>query len=277
MRMFMKFRFIKLSTIVMIGMLFILKPSWADNAAGVPVIPRPAYQNGEQPFELETGFGFENLSTGNTWREYYVSGSKVLGKNTGIYGTVRDTNRFNIDDQEALLGGYTPLAATTTLGLFASGSSGHVLAQYSVGGTIDQALGGGNAIEAGYQYRKYTPTGVNMESGTFEHYFSDNVRLAYTATFAQLTQTGGGSAESNAITMSYYYNTRNTFNLVYVFGNEVDSAGPGTVQILNVHGASLYGIHWFTSDFAISYGYEVINEAPAYTRNGPRLGVRFRF
>jgi len=273
----MKLYSVRVLMVLMLAMLFVIKGSWADNTGGVPAQSPSGNATGTEPLQLETGFGFENLSTGNTWREYYISGSQVLGKHTGIYGTARDTNRFNIEDHEVLIGGYAPLGPQTELAVEASDSTGHVLPEYAIGGSLTQAIGGGNDIVVGYKFRQYTPTGVNTENFTLEHYFADNVRIAYTINFDQLTQTGGGSATSHALALSYYYNAHNTFNLVFVLGNEVDSIGPGAVQVLNVRGASLYGIHWFTSDFAVTYGYEVIDESPAYTRNGPRLGFRFRF
>ena len=117
--------------------------------------------------EIELGHGKETLTNNlPDWTSTYLLASRQFGERKTLYGGLRETRRFGLDDTEVHAGLYYPLAATWTSLLEASASPTHeVLARYSVYGELQKNLGSGWGVGLGLRHNEYSLIGTNVLSG----------------------------------------------------------------------------------------------------------------
>lgn len=284
---------------ILIGILVLiflaaLQPVWASEE-GTIVSPSPGAKGNEPPV-VEVGTRYETLNNNYAnWREYYIAVTKKFGDRKVIYGSYRDCNRFSLEDQEILLGGYIPLSNLWTANAEVTTSTNHIfLPQWSALGNFHLRMGKGWGAEFGYQYRQYTGTGtsagtttsVPSEHITLEKYFG-NWRAAYTYNLSQpsgLNPLGlpgvinTDNTSSHSFMLNYYYQNRSSITLNYTFGREVENVGPPTgVAVMDTSGINLWGSHWINDRWGITYGAGINNQLPYYTRNSVQVGLFLKF
>ncbi|TSA40734.1 MAG: YaiO family outer membrane beta-barrel protein [Betaproteobacteria bacterium] len=243
--------------------------SWGAHAQLVPP--------GSRPTEIELGMMPQHL-TGNRpdWREYYVDFSHRFGERKTLYGALRETERFGRSDTQGVLGGYYPLGVRVT-GVLETGISPthNVLPQQWLFGQLEFNLGAGWGVSAGVRHTEYDAAQVNMGTVTVEHYIG-NVRAAYTLYESWLQ--GAGAAPAHRFALSNNYNDENQIGVAFVNGRETENVGPPTgVLTSDVTSWAIYGRHWFTRDLAVSFEALQHRQGALYTRQGARLGLRYRF
>ena len=82
--------------------------------------------------------------------------------------------------------------------------------------------------------------------------------------------------------MSYYliinyYGERNQVGLAVTSGQELEYNGTPNPPISDIRALILKGRHWFTPKWAITYDLHVHEQGTIYTRNGYRIGLRYRY
>lgn len=232
---------------------------------------------GSRPTEIEFGVMPQHL-TGNQpdWREDYLDFSHRFDERKKLYGSLRETERFGRSDTQGVLGGYYPLGARVTGVLEGGASPTHnVLPQWWLFGQLEFNLGAGWGVHAGMRHTEYDAALVNMGSLTLERYIG-NFRAAYTLYESWLQ--GADAATAHRVALSYHYRDENQIGIAVAHGREAENVGPPTgVLVSDVTSWAIYGRHWFTRDLAVSFEALHHRQGDLYTRQGARLGLRYRF
>lgn len=230
-----------------------------------------------KPDEAELGASHYALTNGyGSWDSTYLDAAHRFGERQSVYGELRETRRFNLNDREVSGGYYHPLGDTWTALVEASMSPEHrVLPQDSLFGQLQKSFDGGWDVQGGLRRTQYTLAATDMMVLTGERYWG-NYRAAYTLYLARLQ--GSGTAPSHMAQLSYYYAERSYATLALSRGRQAESLGIGLgVLLLDVTSASLSGRYWLNSAWGLSY--EVLSERQGnlYSRKGARLGIRYAF
>lgn len=227
--------------------------------------------------DIEIGYSRENLSNNQRdWTSSYLLGSQRFGERHVLYGGLRETRRFGLDDSEVHAGLYYPLATTWTAQVEGSLSPTHeVLPKSSVYGQLQKSLAGGWGLGLGLRHNEYTLSASNVVSLLAERYWG-NFRGAYTLYSGK--PEGASSGASHRFQLSYYYADRNSVGLSYTEGREVENIGPPRgVLASDVRNWTLSGQHWLTPAWALTYDLVNHEQGNLYRRQGLRLGIRHNF
>jgi|LNFM01.1.fsa_nt_gb YaiO family outer membrane protein len=227
--------------------------------------------------ELEAGYSRETLSNNlPDWTSTYLLASHRFGERHVLYGGLRETRRFGLDDSELHAGLYYPLGGTWTAQFEGSLSPTHeVLPRHSVYGQLQKSLPGGWGIGLGVRHNEYTLSGSNVVSVLAERYWG-NFRGAYTLYSGR--PEGASSGASHRLQLSYYYADRSSVGVSYTDGREVENVGPPRgVLASDVRNWTLSGQHWLTPAWALTYDLVNHEQGSLYRRQGLRLGIRHSF
>ena len=230
-------------------------------------------------FQLEGGASYDNLDNGyDDWTSVYLDAVWNRAPRQTLYGGVRRTERFGLDDTEVMAGGYFPVSARVTGVIEGSISPTHdVLAKWSALGQVEIALDGGWGLQFGGRHIEYTEVYSDQLVATAEYYFGNN-RVAYT--FYRSYLEGDDPVNAHRITLGRHYGRygeRSYAAASYSTGQEVESLGPNQVLISDVRSAVVAGRHWFTPAWALSWEIGQHRVLDRYARNAVRLGVRHEF
>jgi YaiO family outer membrane protein len=240
--------------------------------AGAQLVPA-----GSRPTEIEVGVMPQHLTNNQpNWRETYVDFSHRFGERKTLYGSLRETTRFGANDTQGVLGGYYPLGARVTGVLEAGASPSHVVLPHRwVFGQLEFSLGSGWGVQTGLRHTEYDAAVVNMGNLTLERYMG-NFRAAYTLYESWLQ--GAGGAPAHRFLVQYFYNDENQIGASYATGREAENVGPPTGVLTSaVTNWTIYGRHWFTRELGVSFEALHQRQGDLYTRQGIRLGLRYRF
>ncbi len=230
-----------------------------------------------EPVQIEVGSSYESLNNGYAdWRSDYIEGEKKLGERESVYGSLLETERFNLNDTQLLAGVYYPLASRWTLLVEGNASPTHnVLAKTSALSQIQYALDSGWDVQLGARHTEYSSALTNTLLVTGERYWS-NYRAAYTQSVSTLA--GTGAVSSGRIQLSKYYDERSSIGVGFSHGSEIDNLGlTRGILITPVQYIGLNGRHWFSRDWAASYEVATNKQGSFYTRNTFQLGLRRQF
>jgi YaiO family outer membrane protein len=224
--------------------------------------------------QVEAGFGYDALTKGrgNASLEYLDFQHRFAPRQL-LYGSVRHTERFQLNDLQFLLGGYYPLPSGMTLNIEGNFSGTHHLVPVdSEMASVQAPLSKGWFITGGLRHSKYTASTSYQEFGVLERYVSD-YRIAYTLS---CTQAQGNTQFGNRIALSRYYNDISYVTLSLGKGREVEQ-GLNQDIFFNVTSIALNGRHWVNKDWALSWSLGSTRQDTAYTRTGGTLGLRRAF
>lgn len=227
--------------------------------------------------DVEIGYSRETLTNNlPDWTSSYLLAIHRLGERKTLYGGLRQTRRFGLDDNEVHAGLYFPLGATWTSQIEVSASPTHeVLARGSIYGQLHKSLPGGWGLGLGLRHNDYSLAGTNVVSALAERYWG-NFRGAYTLYSGR--PEGASSAASHRFQFSYYYADRSSVGLSYSNGREVENVGPprGVIST-DVENWTLSGQHWFNPAWALTYDVVRHEQGALYRRQGLRFGIRHSF
>ena len=227
--------------------------------------------------EGEIGFTHESLTNNRSdWDSVYLETNHSFRERQTLYGMVRETSRFDLTDRELMVGYYHPLAARWTGLLEASASPEHnILPKSSVFGELNYALGSGWGLSLGVRHTEYTATQTNLLVGPVEKYWA-SFRAAVVA--YNNHPEGAGSATAHRGVLDYFYSEKSRVGIGLVRGREVENVGPPIgVTTTDVRGASLYGRHWLSPAWALTWEALTHEQGDVYRRRGGRIGLRHSF
>ncbi|MFZ2629250.1 MAG: YaiO family outer membrane beta-barrel protein [Rugosibacter sp.] len=210
------------------------------------------------------------------WRSIEAQLLHRMQDGRAIYGSLRETRRFSLDDQELFAGAYLPLPADWAAVVEGSTSPSHeVLARWSAFGQLQRKFAYGWNLQAGWRHTEYNNAGTSLASLTAERYWR-NYRAAFT-TYSGRLDGVGGTFPSGRMQLDYYYGDRNRIGFSLSAGREAENVGAAGVLVSKVRDAALAGSHWVSPQWAITYVANVHRQGDIYTRHGIELGVRRRF
>lgn len=227
--------------------------------------------------EMEGGFSKENLDHGKPdWRSIYLEAAHDFAKRQTLYGLIRETDRFDFRDTEIGAGYYHPVTERLTAQVEASHSPSHnVLPENAVSGGASWEVGPGWAASGGLRYNQYTDNDSRVLSAGLERYFGSY--RAFYAVYNGKPQ-GAPSASAQRLGVDYYYGEKSRIGAGITWGREVEYVGPPTGIITSdVRAVSVYGRHWFTPSWALSWEALRHEQGDLYTRTGVKLGLRHLF
>jgi YaiO family outer membrane protein len=222
--------------------------------------------------QVELGGSYEHLSKNRGyWRSEYLSFEHRFAPRQVVYGTFTQTERFGLNDEQFLLGGYYPLSPKLTLNMEGNVSpSPQVLASNSIMASLQAGLGYNAFLTGGFRHSEYGTGPMQQGFATLETYFSD-FRAAYTV---RVTDSLNRTQFGHSFNFSYYYQDISFITLSYSMGAE--SSGFQGV-ILDTQSFALYGRHWLNQDWALTWTLGHIEQGSAYNRDGVSLGIRRAF
>jgi YaiO family outer membrane protein len=120
----------------------------------------------------------------------------------------------------------------------------------------------------------YNVTEVDIGELTVERYFG--AYRAAVGVYPSHSSTAG-SASSYRLQLSRYYGSENNVQLMYVGGVELDRpTAIDTVLATRVRSLALFGRHWLTREWALTYGVAHTVQGTS-TRHAANVGLRLRF
>jgi YaiO family outer membrane protein len=230
----------------------------------------------ERHVQVELNASYESLTHGYApWRSLSLDISKKLADRRVLYGSLRETSRFSLRDQEVMGGLYFPLGKRWLAQVEASVSPSHrVLAKWSALGQIGRELGRGWVAQVGLRRTAYHHTSANLSTLSVERYWQ-KYRAAYTLYVSQ--QPGTGVSTSHSLQANYYYRERNAIGVTVAAGQELTNLGPRGLLRSEVRGLALTGRHGLNQHWALSYDLNWNRQGDIYTKRGVRFGVRYNF
>lgn len=258
------------------------------NAAGV----RPGLKDSalashavQAPKRLEFGMGLSHdaLVHGYTgWYGVYLQGLDRVEERRTIYGLLRETPRFGLDNGKAPPASCCPRnEALTSLEQFASAiAAREVSPAFFFFGMLRKKewgldLNDGWKVQAGVRHMQYSSVARSKVGFLTVERHWESIRATYSY---QLERTHGTSmAPSHVVQLDYLFGPRDSIGLSVANGREF--ANFGTLGVLNteMRSAAIRGQHLFKRDWALTFqaGYNHHGNMPA--QNGIRFGLRHSF
>ena len=228
--------------------------------------------------EAEAGGTLEQLTNGQPdWMSLYLDATHTLAPRQTLYGTIRETERFDLRDFEISAGYAHPIGKQWTAVVEGSVSPDHhVLPASSIFGQVYWALAGGWTLNGGARFSEYTGADARVLTAGVERYFS-RYRASYTYYNGKPEDAEAASSHRVGLDV-YYFDERSRVGVAIAWGREVENVGPPTgIVTTDVRSISLVGRHWFTPDWGVAWEIGTHEQGDLYRRTGGRLGLRHRF
>ncbi len=240
------------------------------------VVPVTTFSSSEGT-EAAARFSQETLS--GRYSDWHATEVELLhrGKSGDIvYGSLRETRRFSLDDQEIRGGVSLPLDTAWTAGFEGSASGSHkVLARWMAQGQLTRQLGDGWNLQGGMRRSEFETTSTTLYKFAVERYW-DDWRAMFGA-YASCLSGDSDTYHAGSAQLDRYYGTHNRIGLLAAAGQEAESVGGGRVLVSRVHTVALTGSHDLAPDWALTYALTVQRQGNLYTRHGIELGIRWRY
>jgi len=227
--------------------------------------------------EVEGGYSHENLDKGKPdWKSVYLEAAHDLAKHQTVYGWVREVERFDFRDSEIAAGYYHPFNERWTGQVETSHSADHkVLPATSLFAALSWQPVQGWLVSGGWRRNEYATTESRVLSAGLERYFG-SYRAFYALHNGKPQDAPSASAQRFGI--DYYYGERSRVGAGLTWGREVENVGPPTGLITSdVRAIGVYGRHWMTSAWALTWELGTHEQGELYRRTGGRLGLRRQF
>ena len=226
--------------------------------------------------EAEARSSIERLTGGRAdWRNTQLD---IKGQNAArqsYFGNLRTTERFDLSDDEIMMGTYQPLGGKWAAQFEAAASPTHrVLARRSLLAQLERRFDDGWGLQVGYRRSEFALNRVDLGIFTVDRYFSD-FRAAYSLYLGR--PDGAGFGPSHRLQWSYYYGDRSFVGVSAASGKETENIFPSGVLASQVRSMSLTGRHEFAPGWAATYEWLVHRQGDLYTRRGLGLGIRHAF
>lgn len=224
--------------------------------------------------QVEAGLGYDSFSKGRgNGRSEYLSFEHRFAPRKLLYGTLQESEKFDKNDLQLMVGGYYPLPSSMTLNVEASVSGSHkIVPENTLMASIQVPISKGWFMTGGLRHSQYTSSNSFQEFGILEWYFSD-YRLAY---ILSATQALGSTLFGNRISLSRYYNDISYVTLTVGQAREGER-DLGKDIFFDTASIGLNGRHWFNKDWAMAWAIGSTRQDTAYSRTGGSLGIRYAF
>lgn len=225
--------------------------------------------------ELAAGFSHANLDNGfANWTDTFLDARFPMRDGRVIYGGVRATDRFGVQDQEAKVGVYLPIG-TRWMSQFETtlGPDDGVLPQRSFSVGVTRTLPSDWSIGVTLRHMSYELTTSNVVSLAVDRFWR-GYRFAY--------KLHRGDTESAQVTYShelrgeFFYHEQSFVGLILADGRESESLGGSQLITTDVTAVVLHGLHWFRPDWGFSWALSQHEQGNLYRRKEINVGLRYR-
>jgi YaiO family outer membrane protein len=211
-----------------------------------------------------------------TWDEASLGVIHKFSPRNVLYASYSETQRFGERDRMAMVGLYQPLNEKWTLLVEGRASPTHrVLAKWSALAQIERSFGKGWIGHAGYRRTDVANSKVNVAKIGVEKYWGLN-RAAYSLSINNLENTGTSSSQRIQYNR-YYSDELSTVGISFAAGREIENTGSNSVIQSDIYNITISGKHAFSRRWAAAYGYTFHKQGDIYSRQGLKLGLRFKF
>lgn len=240
--------------------------------------PLPAQEAGASgPVEVEAGATYDKLTNQfDDWWSRYLIVTKKFTRRQALYGSIRETDRFNIRDSELMVGYYHPIDKNWSGHVEASGSATHrVLPKSSMFGELIRSLKGGRVVNFGFRRTEYAAAKINLGIFTAEQYWG-SYHAAYSLYYSNLESSG--YAQSHVVLLNYFYTDTSRIGVGAAKGQELENLGPGRgVLKSDVFNLSVTGRHQLDRQWSVGYGASYHEQGRSYIKRGLQAGIRYVF
>ena len=232
---------------------------------------------GSGSVEIEAGTTYDKLTNNyDDWWSRYLVVTKKFTRRQALYGSARETSRFNLRDSELMVGYYHPIDKNLSGHVEASSSSTHrVLPKSSIFGELIRSLKGGWVVNLGFRRTEYDNARINLGIFTGEKYWG-NYHAAYSLYYSNLEP--NGYAQSHAVIFNYFYTDTSRIGAAVAKGQELENLGPGRgVLKSDVFNLSVTGRHQLDPKWSVGYGASYHEQGRSYLKRGYQVGIRYIF
>jgi len=229
--------------------------------------------------DLELAYSEEYLTNGYAnWRSLELIGGLHLSEHTLLGASVRDLQRFGLNDVELGASASVPLAERLTFALEGTTSPTHQFMPWaSADAQLQANAGAGFVISPAVRWSRYVTAsadGTPIISRLGIEYYWAAFRASWTGF---LTEMSGSWCASQRATLDFYYGERNRVGAAFNIGRELDTVAGGALVVTDVVGAAVAGVQDLDADWSLVWEIGTQRQGDFYTRTGARLGIRRRF
>lgn len=224
----------------------------------------------------EAGFSSESLTQGlGNWRSRYVLGEWHRTERMLIYGGLRETERYRLNDREFHIGAWLPVQVGLDLQIEGGSASPHHLlpAHYSQF-QLHFRPAERWSMAAGLRRAAYDSGGSRVINFSIDRYLG-NERFGYSLYGGR--PEGASYSPSHRFQWAHHYGNRDWFGISLTRGRETEYSSGGVFRTSQVRSASLSGQQGLTPGWALTWEVGKVHQGDFYSRRGIRLGLRSDF
>jgi YaiO family outer membrane protein len=225
---------------------------------------------------LSASAAYEELSGAHpSWRSGAVALDRPLRSGTRLAMAFAVEQRYDKQDEQFALGIAQRFGGGWAIEAGgAVAPNGELLPEtqlhLEVGRPLSQALSG----SLRYRQARYASLDVDALSAATEYSFG-NYRAAYTVTASKPSQLD--TRFGHALRVARDYGVGSSVSLLLARGEEAETVAPGTVLVTRNTAVALYGTHWRSSAWGLTWSCAWNEQGELYDRLGVRLGLEHRF
>ena len=219
---------------------------------------------------------YEELSGAQpSWRSGNVSVEHPLGSASRLVIGAAVEQRYDAQDEQLALGLVRRLQSGWVIeatGAFApdAGLLPDGELRLEVGRSLTRAV----SASLRYRHAAYASVDVDALAAATEYGFG-NYRAAYTLTAAKPTAIDPHFA--HALRFARDYGEGSSVSLLLARGEEAESVAPGQVLVTRNTSVALFGTHWRSAAWGLTWSCGWVEQGELYERIGVRLGFEHRF
>ncbi len=217
----------------------------------------------------------DHLSKGSpNWHSEELRLATKTSPRNQIDGTLRQTNRFGLSDNQVEINYAFPLAKQLTGLVMLSGSTTHrVLPKTDLGASLQYEFLPTWWLNVGVNRTEYNNASISKAALNIEHYFSS---FRWVVGWRP-TRVDGVSANGGEMRLDYYYSDADFVGFQVAAGHEAANIGTRGVLVSSVRSAALVGRHELSRSWKLRYGLERVKQGEFYNRTGLRIGAQYAF
>jgi YaiO family outer membrane protein len=231
----------------------------------------------EQGTRLSADLSYEDLSGGRPpWKGASLGLDKRLGDKRHVFAGLHLEERFDIQDEQLLLGYADRLNAAWSYGLNADvAPDAQNLPEWSVSAEAGRALPDSWSLGLRLRHAHHETVDVDNFSTTAEKYF-DWFSLGYSLNVAKVSDISDPHY-GHILRAAHEYGDGSRAALVVGFGEEAETVAPGVVQVTETKSISLGGLHWTSAAWGFAWEAGWYEQGDLYDRVRVRVGFEHRF
>lgn len=230
----------------------------------------------ERGSRLSLGLSYEDLSDGrSSWQAATLGYERPLDERRRLLAGLHVEERFGTQDEQFSLGIVDRIGNNWSWGLYAdAAANAEILPDWSMVAEVGRKLPGDRSIGLRMRHAEYETVTVDSPAVTVEQY-AGWFRVAYTLTATKSTDIDWKYGHALRLAHDYEYGSQVTLGVA--FGKEAETVAPGVVQVTDVKGVWLNGVHWRSAAWGIAWEAGWHEQGDLYDRIRIRVGLEHRF